>query len=124
MPPSRDRKPGIPSEKRAAPQAEPTRDRRLRLPEDLASALDAVAEKTGASSNSLVVEAVRDALRHPDGPWTRRATDLRKTRHAAKQPQPEPNCSERAETVVALSCPHGAPPCQDRQPSTTADRLE
>jgi len=88
MPARKDRKPGSPSNERAGTPVEPTRDRRLRLPEDLASALDAVAEKTGASSNSLVIEAVRDALRNPDGPWTRRATDLRKTRHAAKQPQP------------------------------------
>lgn len=63
-------------------KTEPVRQTVLRLPEDLATALDAVAAKTGASRNSLLVEALREALRHPDGPWTRRATDARKSRHS------------------------------------------
>lgn len=58
-----------------------TRQTVLRLPEDLAVHLDDLAVATGASRNSIIVEALRLAIDQPDVQWTRRATDARKTRH-------------------------------------------
>lgn len=50
----------------------------VRLPENLLDRLDSVAVKTLASRNGLIVEAVRDALTDPTGPWTARARDQRR----------------------------------------------
>lgn len=58
----------------------------LRLPEDLAVRLDALAEQTGASKNSLIVEALRLVLDQPHARLviSTRAEDQRTARHKHK----------------------------------------